>query len=54
MVGLIKDASGKATGVMCLDKVTGEKFEVKVRVQPSRPLNPLPIALARGEPMCAD
>ena len=27
--------------------------DVKVSVQPSRTLNPLPIALARGEPVCA-
>ena len=29
MVGLVKDSKGVATGIKCLDKLTGEKFEIK-------------------------
>ena len=31
MVGLVKDASGKATGVKCVDKMSGESFEVQAK-----------------------
>ena len=50
---LSKEDKGYTARQQAVDTCVEKLPKIKVRVQPSCPSNPLPVALARGEPFCA-